>query len=177
MTENELLERCRRGERLAQHQLYIQTSSKIYGLLLRMTRNADDAFDLAQNTFVRVFENIASFDGGSRLTTWMYRIAVNEALQFLRRQKRREMRHANLAAQQEIACARLPERAQADIQEALALLPAEERAIILLRYFEGLNYSEMSQVLGKPMGTIASRLNRAREHLRQLLLSERSAEA
>ena len=87
MTERELVELCRRGDRQAQRALYDQTAEAIYRLALRMTRNADDAFDVAQDTYVRAFTRIEQFDGRSSLATWLHRIAVNEALQLLRRRK------------------------------------------------------------------------------------------
>lgn len=88
MTENELIARCRQGDREAQRQLYAKTSEHIYRLLLRMTGNSDDAFDLAQDTYVRAFAKIADFDGKSSVTTWLYRLAVNEALQCARRARK-----------------------------------------------------------------------------------------
>jgi RNA polymerase sigma-70 factor (ECF subfamily) len=169
MTDAELRERCRRGERDAQRRLYEQCSDRVYGLLLRMTRNADDAFDLAQETFIRVFEKIDTFDGASSLATWVYRIAVNEALQFLRRQSLAARTIPKLAARDRGEATPLADDTRLDVAEAVAKLPPLERVLIELRYSQGLSYDEMAAILEKPPGTIGSGLNRAREILRQLL--------
>jgi RNA polymerase sigma-70 factor, ECF subfamily len=169
MTESELVERCRQDDRDAQHELYERTCDRIYRLLLRMTHNADDALDLAQSTYVRVFGSIHQFDGTSGLGTWVYRIAINEALQLLRSRKRRLLRErdcvegARIVAEAKVADARM------DVAEALARLTDDERVLIVLRYFEELSYAEMAEVLGKPSGTIGSELNRVRRKLRGFL--------
>lgn len=149
--------------------LYAQTSERIYRLLLRMTRNEQDAFDLAQDAYMRAFERIHQFDGTSALSTWLYQVAVNEALQFLRKRKQRGegLRRNEASFKAELHREDLDVRL--DIRDAVSELPEVERTLIVLRYFEGLGYAEMAQVLGKSPGTIASGLNRARESLRKIL--------
>ena len=80
LTESELVDGCRKGEREAQRELYARTCERIYALLLRMTRHPEDAFDLAQDTYLRAFARIGQFDGRSSLATWLYSIAVTQAL-------------------------------------------------------------------------------------------------
>lgn len=172
MTDAELRERCRRGERDAQRLLYEQCSNRVYGLLVRMTGNADDAFDLAQDTFIRAFERIHTFDGGSSLATWVYRIAVNEALQFLRRRRMATRNMPKLAPPDAARPVSLTGDTRLDVADAIARLPDAERILIELRYTEGLSYEEMAAVLERPPGTIASGLNRAREMMRQMLGAE-----
>src|SRR5690606_11816811 len=114
---------------------------RIYGLLLRMTRNPEEAADLLQDTYIRVFERIDQFQGASSLSTWVYRIAVNEAQQYFRRRRRQdeilrtEFPHPPLAGpgEQESAAAR------AEVREAIQRLPEDERVLIILRYFEELD--------------------------------------
>ncbi|MCH8878870.1 MAG: sigma-70 family RNA polymerase sigma factor [Planctomycetes bacterium] len=167
--ERELVEACRRQDRSAQRQLYELTSEKIYRLMLRMTRNADDAFDLTQDAYVRVFTQIEQFDGRSSLATWVYRIAVNLALQFLRRARTgrekldivRQTARASSNDQRHIT--------RIDVRGALAALDADEQAILLLRYHEGHSYQEIAEVLECAEGTVASRLNRARQKLKDRL--------
>lgn len=169
MTDAELIKGCKRGDREAQQELYVRTSEKIYGLLLRMTRNPDAAFDLAQDAYLRAFSRIGQFNGESSLATWLYRIAVNEALQFLRRKKplelvkRSENEFPTGVDDAEKIDARL------DLDEALRRMYPEDRAILLLRYQEGLDYRDIAAVLDCPAGTVASRLNRARHSVRELL--------
>ena len=170
MDEKALVERCRRGDREAQRDLFEQTSDRIYRLLLRMTGNRDDAFDLAQQTYVKGLTQIETFDGRSSIGTWFYRIAVNEALQFLRRRKtmRRKLERAapsrdNGVSEAETTIVRL------DIRAALADVDPSDRAILLLRYQDGLDYRAMAEVVGCAEGTVASRLSRARDRLRDIL--------
>ncbi len=169
MTDVELAQGCARGDRQAQRLLYERYSDRIYRVLSRMSPNNDEALDLAQETFVRVFQKIHMFDGASGLMTWIYRIAINEVLQSRRREKRLQKTMERLAQQRRQDGVDSPDERRRDLLEALALLPGAERALLVLRYIEGLSYEEMAKVLGKPAGTIGSGLNRARTMLRQVL--------
>ena len=175
MDDQQLVERCRRGNRDAQRELYERTCERIYGLLLKLTHNPDDAFDLTQETYLRAFARISQFEGNSSIATWLYRIAVNEGRQAARRgitgQRARE------------SLGRIPQpggNGQADtrldVDVAMSELPEDDRLILLLRYHEGLDYETIAQMTELPPGTVASRLNRAREHLRERLKSYEQAE-
>lgn len=169
MTEKELVRRCRQGDREAQRELYAQTSERIYGLLLKMTRNADDAFDLAQDTYVLAFKRMDQFDGSGPVGGWLRRIAVNEALQFFRRSERDRSHLKLLPAEDAATCAQDEDAVRIDMEDALGQLEPADRTILLLRYDDGLNYREIAAVMACREGTVASRLNRAREKLRALL--------
>ncbi len=167
--ERELVEGCRRQDRPAQRQLYDLTSEKIHRLMLRMTRNAEDAFDLTQDAYVRAFTQIDQFDGRSSVATWIYRIAVNQALQFLRRAR---TGRAKLDILRQTASASFDDQrhvTQLDVRSALAALDPDEQAILLLRYHEGKSYQDIADVLACAEGTVASRLNRARQKLKDRL--------
>jgi RNA polymerase sigma-70 factor (ECF subfamily) len=170
-SEDRLIEGCRRGSEDSRREVYARTVDRVYRLLLRMTQNPETAADLTQDTYLRVFQHVDGFQGASSLSTWIYRIAVNEARQHFRRQALHER-----VLQQEVG---RPECVQAggqeasgvvmDVREALGRLPEAERTLVVLKYFEGLDYGQMADVLGKPPGTIASGLNRARRMLQELL--------
>lgn len=168
MTESDLAERCRQGDRKAQRELYDRTSERIYRLLLRMTQNHEAALDLSQDTYLRAFGRIGQFNGQSSLATWLYRIAVNEALQFLRSRK---SLHQVRWGEGDIATGNDREEinARLDLDDALERLSTEDKAVLLLRYHEGLDYRTIAAILDCPAGTVASRLNRARHALRELL--------
>lgn len=170
MTEKEIITGCRRGERNAQKALYDLTVDRIYRLLFRMTGNADDASELAQESYLRAFERISLFRGDSSVVTWLYRIAVNEALQH-RRRRHLEQSHLLAEADRRNSSEAIaqPASTQMDIQAALALLDESDRTILLLRYEHGLDYRELAEVLDCAEGTIASRLNRARQKMHSLL--------
>ncbi|HUW81171.1 MAG TPA: sigma-70 family RNA polymerase sigma factor [Phycisphaerae bacterium] len=169
MTENQIVEACRRGDRQAQRELYARTCDRVYRVVLRMLRNHDDTSDVAQDTYLRAFGAIGKFDGSSSVDTWLYRIAVNEALQFLRRRKRQSRLLREHRDHSERGPRQQPNDARLDVEEAVARLPEAERALIVLRYYEGLSYAQMAEVLNKPAGTIASGLNRARAMLKECL--------
>ena len=170
MTESMIIAGCQRGDVNARKALYDLTVDRIYRLLFRMTGNPEDASELAQETYLRAFERIGSFREDSSVTTWLYRIAVNEALQHRRR---RQLEQSHLAAEAGARnAAEEPGQlasTRTDIRSALALLDESDRTILLLRYEHGLDYRELAEVLDCVEGTVASRLNRARQKMHGLL--------
>jgi len=169
MLEHELIERCRQGDRSAQHEVYSRTAERIYWLLLRITGNRDDASDLAQDTYVRAFTRARQFDGRSSFETWLCRIAINQALQERRRVTlaQRTLATSNGRDVQPATCPAQDQRI--DVEDALAQLSTADRTIVVLRYQEGLDYAAIADLVGCPPGTVASRLNRARLRVRELL--------
>ncbi len=174
-SDRELAAACQRYDRAAQQELYARFADRLYRLLLKLTRRPDDAFDCVQNTFLRAFERIGQFDGRAALSTWLYRIAVNEALLLGRRSA------AGRAAQDRAAWQRAGNGQptpglRLDVAHALGRLSPEDQMVLLLRYDQNLDYRTIGEVLGIPGGTVASRLNRARERLRELLSAYRTEE-
>lgn len=164
-----LIERCRAGERDAQRQLFERTSVRIYRLLLRMTGNPEDAADLTQETYFKGLQRLDQFDGRSAVASWFYRIAVNEALQFRRRQGIGTVKLQAVAPNQPTEARRPQTDLELDLECALAELPPDDRALLVLRYQEELDYRGIADVLECAEGTVASRLNRARDKLREIL--------
>jgi len=171
MIDHKIIKRCQAGDREAQRHVYQDTSERLYRLILRIVRNESDAFDVAQDTYVRAFTQIGKFDERSSFYTWLCRIAVNEALQFRRREIARTRREA--------AVGRISHSqndnsvdARLDIEAALAQLSIDDRAILLLRYQEGLDYQTIATITGCESGTVGSRLTRARERIRAILRRE-----
>ena len=169
LNEQDLIERCRAGEREAQHELFEQTSVRIYRLLLRMTGNPADASDLTQETYVKGLQRIEQFDGHSAIASWFYRIAMNEALQFRRRQSTGRLKIQDLAPNRPTEAQGSATDLRLDLEGALVELPSDDQALLLLRYQEELDYRGIAEVLDCAEGTVASRLNRARERLREVL--------
>ncbi len=170
MDERALIAACQRGEREAQRQLYEQYVPQVYALALRLTGSEHDAADICHDAFVRAFAAIRSFDGRSKLGTWLYRITVNEVRQRWRRQQTQQRHLEKLAELRATQVGEATEAADAEaVQAALDALSDDHRAILILRYKQGLSYHEIAEVLELPPGTIASRLNRARQALRARL--------
>ncbi|NOX58249.1 MAG: sigma-70 family RNA polymerase sigma factor [Planctomycetes bacterium] len=169
MTEAEILEGCRRGDDRARHALYLQTSERIHRLLLRMVRDPEHALDLVQDTFIKAFTRIDQFDGRSAIATWLHRVAVTEALQHLRRQRRSINPDALWPESTDASDPAQGADVRIDIEDALAKLDPDDRAVLLLRYDGGHDYRAIATILDCAEGTVASRLHRARERLRLVL--------
>jgi RNA polymerase sigma-70 factor (ECF subfamily) len=161
----ELIQRCRSGDRKAQHELYALTAERLHRLVLRLAKHADEAFDIVQETYIRAFTRIAQFDGRSSFWTWLCRIAINEALLRQRRATARANRESVAGALAHHRTAP-PVDSRIDVEAALAELPWADRALLMLRYQEGLSYQGIAEIMGCEAGTVGSRLTRARDRVR-----------
>src|SRR5690625_4793070 len=143
-------------------------------LAYRLTGDAQAMDDVLQSAYIKAFRALPRFEGRSSLKTWLHRIVFNESMDHLRREGRRA--HTSLSEVAEPRDARTDPAATAgirvDLAEALAALPAEQRAAVLLVDAEELSYVEAAEILGVPRGTLASQLNRARNALRTALTVE-----
>lgn len=176
--EAELIRRAQQGDTQAFGALVERYQRRVVGVAQAVVHNLDDAVELAQETFVRAYENVGKFESRSSFSTWLYRIAANLAIDF----RRREGRHTVLRGEEaENEIERMPsnlgdsfrETARGELHQrlsgALAQLTPEHRAVILLREVEGLSYDEISEMLDVPRGTVMSRLHYARSRLRSIL--------
>lgn len=175
MQTDDLLAQARRGEPAAVEALLREHYDMIHAVCHRMVHNADSADDAVQNALVAVVKGLPRFDGRSSVSTWMYRIATNSAIDEIRRTQRRPVPMADegLAAHgtsvdpTEAVADHLDQQAQ--LASALGRLPDEFRTALVLRYVADLDYAEIAEVLDVPVGTIRSRLSRGRhlmaEHL------------
>lgn len=186
MTEEELIAKAVQGDQDAFAQLLELHKGKVYGLTLRLTGSAEDAMDLTQETFFNAWRGLPRFNGQSKFSTWLYRLATNAAIDFLRREKRRgavttvplyteeESQRAldipdhRFTPQTELERKEL----QQAIQRGLERLSDEHRQALVLREVIGLSYAEIAQVLGIEEGTVKSRISRARLALRKVLLAD-----
>ena len=156
--------------------LYTKYRDRAYGIAYRITGNASDALDAVQESFSLVFRKIASFRADSLFSTWLFRLVVNCAIDQLRgrRPRRSVLSLDGVAADPEavdgdpVASATVGEIG-AVIQAALLELSPKLRAIVVLRYVEGLAYGDIADILSCSIGTVKSRLNRAHRNLEQLL--------
>jgi RNA polymerase sigma-70 factor (ECF subfamily) len=176
-----LITAARAGQADAFGLLVRRHQDRLYPTVLRLTGCPEDARDVLQETFLRAFEKLGKFQGESSFYTWVYRIAVNLSLS-RRRRKRPTLRldeDAGPPGLGRVSDRReddpsLPlERAERDlmIQNALNALAADHRAVVVLKEYDGLRYEEIGAVLGIPVGTVRSRLHRARGELRGMLRS------
>lgn len=167
--DESLVEGCRIGERNARQRLYEQYGGKIFGLMVRMV-GSQEAVDLTQQVFLQVYRKIHQFSGKSKLGTWLYRVAVNEALQHQRRTKNRSFQPLLFEPANDSSGSSAYENKDT-LEHVLAGIDPDLRAIFLLREVDQLSYAELAEVLSVPAGTVASRLNRARSELKVALAS------
>ena len=154
-----------RGDEDAFRKLYEAYREPVWALIVSLVGDRLQAQDLLQNVFFKAFRGLAGFRFESGLFTWIYRIAHNECLNHLRRRVPSVVPLEDiLGRRDEIAGPSVfdqPEARRAVLRNAVKQLPFKLREVVVLKYVEGLSYSEMSRVLGCPPGTVASRLNRA----------------
>ena len=185
--EDQFIERLKRSDPAAFEKLVNERSGEIYGLLYRLTENAEEARDLTQETFLRAFQSISQFRGDSDLRTWIYRIAINQARNRWRWWRRRhrdstvsiddadatgntaviaQLSSGNSANPEHSALAHERERA---LRKALTGLRRVYREAVVLRDIEGFAYEEIAVALDISVGTVKSRLARGRQELRRKL--------
>ena len=165
-----LVERCRQGDRRAFEALVGRYEKPVYNAALRMLSNPEDAGDVAQTVFLKVFEHLADYDPRHRFYSWIYRIALNESINVFGRRNRHEPITGNelderRGAEDEIDNQRLGVR----VQVALMSIKPEYRAVIVLRHFLELSYEDIGHTLELPEKTVRSRLFTARQLLKQAL--------
>jgi RNA polymerase sigma-70 factor (ECF subfamily) len=186
--EAALVHRCAVGDEAAFAELVAEHQRMVVQLAMNLLGDRDDALDLSQDVFILVFRTIGQFRGQSALRTWIYRIAVNQARnrhRFWRRRHRGDQvsLDAHVEAHGEFRCSpdAGPDRILAQkelavrLQGALDALPFDQRTAIVLREVDGLSYEEIAFSLGVAVGTVKSRLTRARQTLRAGLREARSA--
>jgi RNA polymerase sigma-70 factor (ECF subfamily) len=169
----DLVQRCRDGDRGAFDRLVVRYQKPVFNAALRMLRNPEDARDVAQTVFLKVFEHLSQFDASSKFYSWLYRIALNESINHLGRVKPAEPISGH---EVDAACGVErqveSEQTRRAIEQALVRIQPEHRAVIVLRHFQQLSYQDMAEILQLPEKTVKSRLYTARQQLRELLLQD-----
>jgi len=171
--EIELVTRAQDGDRNAFSELVRIHSQGVLNVIYRMCGNMQVAEDAAQETFIQAWLRLQSYRPQSSLRNWLYRIAVNTAINIMRKDKRilpgeiedMNLRDSEPGPEALVASAERTEM----VQEAVLTLPDASRAVLVLREFEGLSYQEISESLEIPVGTVMSRLNYARKLLKERL--------
>jgi RNA polymerase sigma-70 factor (ECF subfamily) len=180
--DQELVRQALDGDGKAFEKLVEKYKKRVYYLAYRMTRDHDSADELAQESFVKAYQALSSFKPGYNFYTWVYRICVNLAINFLKREKHtvsadqlREMDLLPERRQEMDQLERMITTEQAGIvKKALASLPPEQRSAFILKTYDNMSYEQMAEVMECSIGTVMSRLFRARQKLKNAL---RAAEA
>ncbi len=171
--DNILVRRCLQGDKKAFEEIVDRYQKTVFNAAFRILNDYEDAADVAQSVFIRVYENLEKFSARYKFFSWLYKITVNESLNFLKQRKQ----IGGIAAE-EVADAKTPEDLYKDvelsesIQQALMQIGLDYRLVIVLRYFQDLSYNEISYVLDTPEKTIKSRLFTARNLLKNIMSEE-----
>lgn len=173
--ESALIERARRGDVDAFESIYRLHSGRVYALCLRMTADAAQARELAQDVFVRVWEKLGSYRGDAALSSWLHRIAVNVVLMTRRGDRRREQR---ITSAEDLSGNGTPVdgdvdppdvEQEIDLERAIAALPPGARRVFVLHDIEGYRHDEIARMTGNAEGTLRAQLHRARRLLMEAL--------
>ena len=177
LDDSELIRQTLDGERQAFGALVSRYQNRLYSSMLQILRSETDAEDVVQDAFVLAFTKLSTFKGNSQWYTWLYRIAYNVAINRMRKRRPTvsldgpsENQQFDFADAGPAPDDRLEQQERANqLHLALARLTLEHRSILVLREMEGLEYESISEILDLPIGTVRSRLHRARNHLREHL--------
>ena len=175
-TDAQLVRRVQKGDKGAFDLLVLKYQHKIVNLVMRYVRDPDQALDITQEAFLKAYRALPRFRGDAAFYTWMYRIAVNTAKNYLAAQRRRPMDveldlqdpeqyelHAKLKDTDTPEAVTLSHELQATIERAIAALPEDLRTAIVLRELDGMSYEEIAATMECPVGTVRSRIFRARD--------------
>jgi RNA polymerase sigma-70 factor (ECF subfamily) len=183
VAEMDLVRRAQRGELAAYDELVQRYQERIYATVYHMTSNHEDANDLAQDSFIKAFQALKSFKGGSSFYTWLYRIAVNKTINFLKQRKNRvhmslndlDFNTENNPDLVALISDKTPRRdaglkeLQEKLNAALLKLSEPHRLVVVLHDVQGQSHEEIAQIMDCNIGTVRSRLFYARQQLQSLL--------
>lgn len=186
MTDNEIISRCQKGDRETFNVLMETYQSRVFNIAYGMLSDYDEASDASQEIFIKVYKSISSFKGQSSFTTWLYVICRNVCNDMLRKRQRRGIQVSIYSEDEDNNRVReiesnmpTPEErmemneCQLAVKEAIDSLKPEYREILLYADMKQLSYEEVAKILKCPVGTVRSRLNRARSALRKKLSDKR----
>lgn len=182
--EKDLIRRAKQGELAAFEALILAHEKMVYNVALRMMQHSEDAKDLSQEVFLKAYKNMQNFDERAAFSTWLYRITMNTCIDEMRRRKGKqtysleeEQEGEEGAMQRQIADmgdtpeeSLLRQEQKGEILQALDTLSAEHKAAIILREIRGASYEEIAEIMELPLGTVKSRISRARNQLKEEIL-------
>lgn len=182
VSEKKIIEKVLGGDANAFEELVLKYEKTVYNLALRMVGDRDDAFDMTQEAFIKAYGSLSSFRGDSKFSVWIYRIATNVCLDFLRSKSRKQQVSLTVSDDDEDAQLDIPDPkadpeqqlikkiSMQSVEEGLKTLPDKQRQILVMRELGGMSYAEIGKALSIEEGTVKSRIFRARKRLCIFLL-------
>lgn len=178
--ERKLIRQAKAGDKDAFSTLLLAHEARMYNIAYRMMGNSEDAMDMVQEAMIKVYRSLGRFEGTAQLSTWLYRVTTNTCLDELRRRKLRK--NVSLEEREEQGAPALvdsafvrPEEAAENaergrvLRQAMETLSPDHKAAIVLRDVQGMSYDQAAKIMDCPVGTMKSRVNRARSALREEL--------
>lgn len=175
--EAELISLCQQGNQEALKQVFDLYNKKVYRVAYGVLRHREEALDIVQEVFIKLFRSIKNFKGKSRLSTYLYRMAVNTAIDHVRKAGKPVV--SSLEGEEGFQPAEEPEKRpdriflykelEGKVNEALGKIPADQRMVLILREVEGLSYQEIADSMKCSIGTVMSRLHYGRKRMQDLL--------
>jgi RNA polymerase sigma-70 factor, ECF subfamily len=175
--ETELISRCQKGDQGAFKEIFDRYHKKVYRVAYGVLRHRENALDIVQEVFIKLFRSIKNFKGESRFSTYLYRMAMNTAIDHIRKMGKPFV--SSLDGEEAIEPPEEPEKRpdriflykelEEKVNEALRRIPADQRTAIVLREVEGLSYQEIGKAMGTSVGTVMSRLHYGRRKMQELL--------
>ncbi len=174
-----LVKKAQKGDSSALEELLFAYEKRVYNIAYRYMGSEADAYDMAQEALIKIYKRIRAFKGDSSFSSWVYRVTVNTCLDGLRKMKKNvvsletavengaSFKDERSSTPEESA---LRQERQNDIQEAINTLSADHKSVIVLRDINGLSYDEVAKCLSVSVGTVKSRINRARQKLKEILI-------
>ena len=185
VSDLDLVKRCQEGDAEAFDELVVRYRTRVFGMIYNMVHSEQDAWDLAQDSFVKAWKSIKRFRGQSSFYTWIYRIVMNVTIDWLRKKQVKaggaefddsvQLKEVDPASKTMPKADALPSEnleqreIRVEIDKAIAQLSPEHRAVILMKEIDGMQYHEIAEALGCSIGTVMSRLFYARKKLQNLL--------
>ena len=175
--ETEMISRCQQGDQEALREIFDRYHKKVYRIAYGVVRQREEALDIAQEVFIKLFRSIKNFKGRSHFYTYLYRMVMNTAIDHTRKRGKQFIssldEEGSFQPSDEVE--KGPERillhkeAEEKLKWAMEKLPAEQKAALIFREVEGLSYQEMAEAMGCSIGTVMSRLHYGRKRMQELL--------
>jgi RNA polymerase sigma-70 factor, ECF subfamily len=167
--DRDLIAKARRGDVEAYNLLVSRWEKRVFNYLLRLVSNREDALDVSQDVFLKVYQSLPKLDDPARFSGWLFRIAHNEAFSLLRRRRPESELTGEPRASSAPAAGLLPIELSLAVESALGRLTEDQREAVLLKVYQGFKFEEMAEILGCPVSTIKSRLYTALDLLKTTL--------
>lgn len=177
LTDNQIIERVRRGETNLFNELVLRYQNKIFAYIYKIVNHKEEAEDIVQETFIKVYKNLNSFDADKKFSSWLYRISHNETINYLKKNKKVNVLYYEdnsyllnlLKTEKNLIKELIIEEDDQKLKTALKKLPLKYKEVIVLKYLEDKSYEEIAQILHKPIATVGTLINRAKSQLKKIL--------